>query len=262
MTFPSGRTADALKITHPSAIIWAAQMGIGDTSPVAGAMPGHRAPRRAAHRSRPAARHRFHGGRERRCRRPQATARRTRAGRLSEDLRWPRCSRLPPDQDGLGFRRGAPRRHRAGPRGRAARAGRGDDVVVEGGTREADLHRLQPERPRPHVRVGVFGAQDTHRDGVDTADVGRTARRRPRRLHHRHGARYRRRPRRSVGRHRRPRAVDRTAAGDGRPPTRTAISGTCPTRRAIPKMPGEPPRVQPSKKVAAHWDEHGNRVAE
>jgi DNA ligase D-like protein (predicted polymerase) len=27
-----------------------------------------------------------------------------------------------------------------------------------------------------------------------------------------------------------------------------------------PKMPGEPPRVQPSKKVEAHWDEHGRRV--
>jgi DNA ligase D-like protein (predicted polymerase) len=27
-----------------------------------------------------------------------------------------------------------------------------------------------------------------------------------------------------------------------------------------PKMPGEPPRVQPSKKVDAHWDEHGNRI--
>ena len=27
MTFPSGRTADALKVTHPSAIAWAAQMG-------------------------------------------------------------------------------------------------------------------------------------------------------------------------------------------------------------------------------------------
>lgn len=27
VTFPSGRTADALKITHPSAILWAAQMG-------------------------------------------------------------------------------------------------------------------------------------------------------------------------------------------------------------------------------------------
>lgn len=29
-----------------------------------------------------------------------------------------------------------------------------------------------------------------------------------------------------------------------------------------PKMPGEPPRVQPSKKVAAHWDEAGERVDE
>jgi hypothetical protein len=27
-----------------------------------------------------------------------------------------------------------------------------------------------------------------------------------------------------------------------------------------PKMPGEPPRVQPSKKVESHWDEHGNRI--
>ena len=27
-----------------------------------------------------------------------------------------------------------------------------------------------------------------------------------------------------------------------------------------PKMPGEPPRVQPSKMVAAHWDEQGNPV--
>ena len=27
------------------------------------------------------------------------------------------------------------------------------------------------------------------------------------------------------------------------------------------KMPGEPPRVQPSKKVAANWDEDGNRQA-
>jgi hypothetical protein len=25
-----------------------------------------------------------------------------------------------------------------------------------------------------------------------------------------------------------------------------------------PKMPGEPPRVQPSKKVAANWDDEGN----
>ncbi len=29
-----------------------------------------------------------------------------------------------------------------------------------------------------------------------------------------------------------------------------------------PKMPGEPPRVQPSKKVAEHWDDDGNRLAD
>jgi DNA ligase D len=29
-----------------------------------------------------------------------------------------------------------------------------------------------------------------------------------------------------------------------------------------PKQPGEPPRVQPSKKVAEHWDADGNRVQE
>jgi DNA ligase D len=29
---------------------------------------------------------------------------------------------------------------------------------------------------------------------------------------------------------------------------------------SYPKMPGEPPRVQPSKKVAANWDDEGNRV--
>lgn len=35
--------------------------------------------------------------------------------------------------------------------------------------------------------------------------------------------------------------------------------GDLPYPPSYPKMPGEPPRVQPSKKVAEHWDEHGNR---
>ncbi|MCG5432897.1 DNA polymerase domain-containing protein [Mycobacterium sp. MYCO198283] len=35
--------------------------------------------------------------------------------------------------------------------------------------------------------------------------------------------------------------------------------GDMPYPPNYPKMPGEPPRVQPSKKVAAHWDEDGNR---
>ena len=36
--------------------------------------------------------------------------------------------------------------------------------------------------------------------------------------------------------------------------------GDAPYPPNYPKQDGEPPRVQPSKKVAAHWDEHGNRI--
>jgi DNA ligase D-like protein (predicted polymerase) len=36
--------------------------------------------------------------------------------------------------------------------------------------------------------------------------------------------------------------------------------GEMPFPPDYPKMPGEPPRVQPSKKVDAHWDADGNRV--
>ena len=36
--------------------------------------------------------------------------------------------------------------------------------------------------------------------------------------------------------------------------------GDAPFPPNYPKQEGEPPRVQPSRKVAAHWDEHGNRI--
>jgi DNA ligase D len=36
--------------------------------------------------------------------------------------------------------------------------------------------------------------------------------------------------------------------------------GDMPYPPSYPKMPGEPPRVQPSKKVAANWDDEGNPV--
>ena len=36
--------------------------------------------------------------------------------------------------------------------------------------------------------------------------------------------------------------------------------GEAPYPPDYPKMPGEPPRVQPSKKVAEHWDAEGNRI--
>jgi DNA ligase D len=38
--------------------------------------------------------------------------------------------------------------------------------------------------------------------------------------------------------------------------------GDLPYPPEYPKMPGEPPRVQPSKKVAAHWDEAGHRTTD
>jgi DNA ligase D-like protein (predicted polymerase) len=38
--------------------------------------------------------------------------------------------------------------------------------------------------------------------------------------------------------------------------------GEMPYPPDYPKMPGEPPRVQPSKKVEEHWDAEGNRVGE
>jgi hypothetical protein len=36
--------------------------------------------------------------------------------------------------------------------------------------------------------------------------------------------------------------------------------GDAPYPPNYPKQEGEPPRVQPSKKVAGHWDDHGNRI--
>ncbi len=36
--------------------------------------------------------------------------------------------------------------------------------------------------------------------------------------------------------------------------------GDAPYPPNYPKQPGEPPRVQPSKKVVAHWDDEGNRI--
>lgn len=36
--------------------------------------------------------------------------------------------------------------------------------------------------------------------------------------------------------------------------------GDMPYPPNYPKQPGEPPRVQPSKKVAGHWDDQGNRL--
>ena len=61
--------------------------------------------------------------------------------------------------------------------------------------------------------------------------------------------------------------ADMAAHGKGLEPLLEMVSrdddaglGDLPYPPSYPKMPGEPPRVQPSKKVAEHWDSEGNRL--
>ena len=85
------------------------------------------------------------------------------------------------------------------------------------------LHRLQPERPRPHDRLGVLGTRASRRGRVGSGHVGRAPGRRDRGLHARHDAAAIRRARRRAGCDRRhgvrsPRAarVGRAGRGGGR----------------------------------------------
>ena len=82
-------------------------------------------------------------------------ARRARLRRLPEDLGRPRDPHLRADRAALELHRGAPLGDRLRPRARAPHARAGDDEVVEGGARREGLHRLQPERPRPHDRLAL-----------------------------------------------------------------------------------------------------------
>lgn len=189
--------------------------GHNHPAPVASALPRHRAPRRIAHRSRSATGHRLRGGAYGRRRCAPVRAGRPRSGRLSEDIRGRGIHvflRIATDWDFVEVRRAALR----WPGSRAPRTGCGDDVVVEGRTGRAYLHRLQPKRPRPHHGVGLFGASYPDRDGIDAVDLGRAGRRGSRRLHHDHGARAGEDPRRPLGRHGRRGPVDCTIAGLGR----------------------------------------------
>ena len=65
MTFPSGRTADALKVTHPSAIVWAAQMGTVTLHPWQVRCPDTEHPDELRIDLDPAAGHRFQRGQPR-----------------------------------------------------------------------------------------------------------------------------------------------------------------------------------------------------
>ncbi len=136
------------------------------------------------------------------------------------------------------------------------RTARGDHGLVEGGARRAHLRRLQPELPRPHHRLGLLPAAHAGCPGVDARWSGRSSPRSTTR------ARFNlfTVPERLAER------GDPHAAIDDRACSLQPLLDLCDEQVAAgmgelnyppdyPKMPGEPPRVQPSKKVAEHWDE-------
>ena len=96
-----------------------------------------------------------------------------------------------------------------------------DDVTTTWWRKDRDpgnaVRRLQPERPRPHDRVGLQRPRQPRGHRLDADRVGRGRRRPARRLHHRHGPPAVRRDRRPARRHRRRGVRPRAAARVGRP---------------------------------------------
>ena len=133
-----------------------------------------------------------------------------------------------------------------GARGGAPHPGARHDGLVEGRAPRR-LHRLQPERPRPHRRLRLLGAPDAGRARLLPHRLGRAARRRAGRLHDRDGAAALRRARR---RHRRrsttsPSRSNRCSSWCAKQ-EREGL-GDAPWPPQFPKAPGEPKRVQPSR---------------
>ena len=172
IAFPSGRHADEVCPTEIAVVGLGGADGHDHLPSLAGPRGGRRPPRRAAPRPRPAAGHRLRGRRARRRRRACAA----RGARLSAGF--------PKTSGGRGIHiyvRIEPRwtftdvRHAAIAFGRELerRAPRpGHDQLVEGGARRADLRRLQPERARPHDRLGLQHPAQAGRAGVGAARTG------------------------------------------------------------------------------------------
>ena len=213
--------------------------------PVAGAPQRPRPSRRAAHRPRPAAGRRVERGPRGRAVRRRRPAR-ARDARLPQDERLARHPRQRPHRAALGLHRGAPRRARAGARGRAPHARTRDDGVVEGGAHRR-LPRLQPERARPHRRLAVLGARGARREGVLPAALGRGGRRRARGPAPGHRARAPARGRRRERDDRRRRTTRSTPLLDLARRDEEEGLGDAPWPPHFAKQAGEPERVQPSR---------------
>ena len=93
--------------------------------------------------------------------------------RLAQDVRARAASTSTCASSGAGrSTRCAARRWPSRARWSGARPDHRDQQVVEGGAPRR-LPRLQPERQGPHRRLGLLGAADARRAGLDAADLGR-----------------------------------------------------------------------------------------
>ena len=240
--FPSGRSADEIAPTEIAVVGVGGADGHDHLPSMAGAARRRRPPRRAAPRPRSPARHGLRGCRT--CSGDGAgAAGRSRLCGFPEDVGRARRPHICAHRAAVDLHRRAPCGDRLRAGAGTPAPGRGDDEVVEGGARREHLRGLQPERPRPHDRVGLQRAAQAGSAGVGAGHVGRAARRRTGGLHCRDDAGPLRPGRRSARDDRRRRAFARAAAGA----YERQGDGDMPYPPDYPKMPGEPKRVQPSR---------------
>ncbi len=226
LSFPSGRTADEVVIDDAAQLAWVDQPGLRRPQSAPGPGRRPRSSRRAARRPRPGpgcplGRHPAGGARR------AGFPRRRRPRRLAEDIGESRHPCQRPDRAPLDLPGGSAGCPRAGPRRGAARARPGHQPLVEGRAPRG-LHRLQPEREGPHRRERVLRAPPARRPGVDAADLGRSAGRRPGSVHGPDGPGAVRSARRPPRRHRRARREPRRSARAVRAPR-----GAGPGRRSL-----------------------------
>ena len=187
-------------------------------------------------------------------RRRARAARGVRHHRLSQDQRQPRRAHLRPHRAPVGVHRRTPRGDRLRPRAREARP-------------RVTTKWWKEERGE---RIFVDFNQNSRDRTIASAYSLRPARRPGRRPRCAGGARRPDRPPR-LQPVQRPRALADPDPWAGIDDTQHSIEpllrlyeespeGEAPFPPDYPKMPGEPPRVQPSKKVASHWDENGERT--
>ena len=253
ITFPSGRTADEVCPTELAVAGVGGADGHADLPPVAGTPRPTRPPRRAADRPRPAP-----------ARPTSATRSASPAwpGSCSTTSAWwasPRPAATAACTSTSASSRGGTSSTCGTPRSRSAASSsaaphgvttnwwkeeRGDAIFVDynQNARDRTIASAYSLRPKP-------GAPVSHADGVGRARRGRATRRTSTSSPCRSGS---------------------PSAATCTPPSTTSHCdlsrcSTCSSEQGVrcelpyppdyPKMPGEPPRVQPSKKVAAHWDE-------